>query len=403
MFEWSAKKIKVSELKEYEGNPRDLTEKGMADLKKSITKFGLAEPICCNPDYTIIGGHARKKTLETLGIKEVNIYVPNKKLNTEQIKELNVRLNKNQAGVFNFDMLANEFSIDELLDFGFDEKELDINLWNKTPEEKLDEVPEVQKEAVSKLGDIFLLNGKHRVMCGDSTNSSHVSELCANKRADMLFTDPPYNVDYEGKTKDKLKIKNDKIGDFVGFLTLAFANANENMRAGAVYYIAHPDVFAYEFITAIRACKWKQARPAVIQWVKDCIVMGRGDYHAQSEPLLYGWKEGAAHFEVLTRNQSNVWQNIKKPSRSEEHPTMKPVELMIRAIKNHSVGLILDLFLGSGSTLIACEQTNRICYGMEIDEHYIDVILKRYHNLYPDKKIECLNRKNFNFENLFNG
>jgi len=208
----------------------------------------------------------------------------------------------------------------------------------------------------------------------------------------MLCTDPPYNVDYEGKTKEKLKIQNDKIIDFVGFLTDSFLSADSVLKTGAVYYIAHPDIFAHEFISAVRACNWKQARPPVVLWVKDSLVMGRGDYHSQSEPILYGWKDGSAHLKVLTRTESNVW-NIARPKSSQEHPTMKPIELVARAIKNNSVGLILDLFLGSGTTMVASHQLNRICYGMELDPKYCQVIIDRMLKLDPSIEIKRNGKK----------
>src|SRR5690606_22797055 len=222
---WHIEKRKVSELKGNPKNPRNLTEKGLSDLENSIKKFGVAEPLVINQDGMICGGHGRKKILERLGIKEVDCYIPERELTEKEFDELNVRLNKNIAGEFNYDILANEFDLPDLLEWGFEESELDISLWKEeVPEEKLDEVPEPQKEAVSKLGDIFLIDGKHRIMCGDSTDSGHVGELCASQRADMVFTDPPYNVDYEGYTKDKLTIKSDSMADdkYAEFLSKVF-------------------------------------------------------------------------------------------------------------------------------------------------------------------------------------
>ena len=182
----------------------------MADLHKSIDKFGLAEPIVINTDGVVIGGHARLLALKEKGTKEFDCYIPDRKLTEKELQELNVRLNKNIAGEFDFDILANEFELTDLLDWGFEEKELDLSLWNDTPEEKLDEVPEPQKEAISKLGDLFELNGKHRVLCGDSTKEGDVGALMGEIRADMVFTDPPYNVAYSGRGKNKLgTIKND--------------------------------------------------------------------------------------------------------------------------------------------------------------------------------------------------
>jgi len=200
---WHIEKRKVSELKENPKNPRNLTEKGLSDLENSIKKFGVAEPLVINQDGMICGGHGRKKILERLGIKEVDCYIPERELTEKEFDELNVRLNKNIAGEFNYDILANEFDLPDLLEWGFEESELDISLWKEeVPEEKLDEVPEVQKEAVSKLGDIFLIDGKHRVMCGDSTKKEGVEKLMDGKKANLYFTDPPYSVNYTKKAKD---------------------------------------------------------------------------------------------------------------------------------------------------------------------------------------------------------
>lgn len=399
-MKWILKKVDVNQLKEWDKNPRQLTKKGIEDLTKSIKKFGIAEPLVCNSDFTVCGGHGRLKVIKELGIKEVDIYLPEKQLTDKQFEELNIRLNKNIAGNWDFDILANEFEQDELIEWGFEEKELvGLFIEDKTDEE-LDDAPEPQKEAISKLGDIFLLGGKHRVMCGDSTKEADVSELCANSKADMFLTDPPYNVDYTGKTKEKLKIKNDKIKnlDFRAFLIMAFKNADLNMKGGAVFYIWHADSEGHNFRSACFDIGW-QVRQCLI-WNKNSMVMGRQDYHWKHEPCLYGWKDGS-HLWASDRKQTTVI-DFQRPNRNGDHPTMKPVGLIEYQIKNNTKNddVILDSFLGSGSTLIACEQTNRICYAMELDPIYIDVILKRYNKLYPDKEIKCLTR-NVDFDKMF--
>ena len=403
-MKWIVKKIKVSDLKENPHNPRKLTEKGLNDLEKSITKFGIAEPLVCNTDLMICGGHGRKKILERLNIKEVDCYIPEKKLTEKQFNELGIRLNKNIAGEFDFDILANEFEVDELIEWGFDEKELDLNLWNNTDDSKLDEVPEIPKTALSRLGDIFEIDGKHRVMCGDSTKAEDVEKLMDGKKADMVFTDPPYNVDYSGRGKNtKTKIKNDCISmkDFETFLFLTFIALFNNTKEGAVAYIWHADskngirsTFEQQFANS----GWHLS--ATLIWAKKQASMGWQDYRSQHEPCLYGFKTKGQHKFYGDRSHTTLW--VQGRDTDYKHPTQKPIELSAKAINNSSKSedIILDLFLGSGSTLIACQQTNRICYGMEIDPIYIDVILKRYKKLYPEAKFKCLNRK-FDFDKLF--
>ena len=226
-----------------------------------------------------------------------------------------------------------------------------------------------------KYGDLFKL-GKHFLMCGDATNKNDVLKLMNEKKADMIFTDPPYNVDYEGAAG---KIQNDKMKDsaFYTFLFSAFTNMFENTKNGGAIYVCHADTEGLNFRNAYKNAGYKLAECLI--WVKNALVFGRQDYHWRHEPILYGWKEGAAHYFVDDRTQNTVWE-YNKPKRNEEHPTMKPLKLVGKAITNSSrVGeVVLDLFGGSGSTLIACEQTNRICYMMELDPKYVQTIINRY-------------------------
>ncbi len=228
----------------------------------------------------------------------------------------------------------------------------------------------------------------HRLMCGDSTSSEDVQKLMGGGEADLLITDPPYNVDYEGKTVDELKIENDKMSDgqFLEFLSKAFENAHKALKPGGAYYIFHADSEGENFRRAARESIGK-VRQCLI-WNKSALVMGRQDYHWKHEPCLYGWKDGASHCWNSDRKQTTVidWD---KPNRNGEHPTMKPVGLFDYLIKNssHKNDIVLDLFLGSGTTIIACEQNERVAYGMELDPRYVDVIIKRWET-FTGKKAE---------------
>jgi DNA modification methylase len=233
----------------------------------------------------------------------------------------------------------------------------------------------------SKPGSIYQL-GDHRLLCGDATDLGALSELMDGKQADLVFTDPPYNVDYEGKTKDALKIQNDKMGDnkFYTFLLDAFTNLCMLTREGGSIYITHSDSEGYNFRRAMMWAGWLMKQCLI--WNKNTMVLGRQDYQWKHEPILYGWKPGAAHYFIDERNHTTVW-DIPKPSRSAEHPTMKPVDLIKIALRNSSKkgALVLDTFGGSGSTLAACQLTGRTCYMSELDPVYVDVIRKRYAQL----------------------
>jgi DNA modification methylase len=246
------------------------------------------------------------------------------------------------------------------------------------PEVEEDEVPEVDEvgEPESKLGEVYQL-GNHRLMCGDSTDAAAVSELMDGTKADMVFTDPPYNIAYEGGSKKREMIKNDIVADFYQFLYDAYTCMFMATKGGASFYVCHADSERINFTKAfIDAGGYLSA---VIIWAKNNATFGRQDYFWKHEPILYGWNEQGSHKWYGDFKQDTIW-NIDRPSSSEEHPTMKPLALITKAIKNSSKqdDIVLDLFGGSGSTLIACEQTNRTCYMMELDPKYCDVIRKRY-------------------------
>jgi site-specific DNA-methyltransferase (adenine-specific) len=248
-----------------------------------------------------------------------------------------------------------------------------------------DEVPEPPVEPITKAGDLWLL-GDHRVLCGDSTKAEDVAWLMAGAKADLWLTDPPYNVDYTGKTKDALKVENDSMNDknFRKFLVDCFSQAFETMKPGASYYIWHADSEGYNFRGAVHDCKQK-VRQCLI-WKKNTLVMGRQDYQWKHEPCLYGWKDGASHGWYADRKQTTILE-FDRPSRSLEHPTMKPVALISYQIGNSTApqGLVYDPFLGSGTTLIAAEQLGRKCYGIELSPQYCDVIVQRWEKLTGNK------------------
>lgn len=264
----------------------------------------------------------------------------------------------------------------------FDLDLLGLRDFNLEPAEKIglvdeDQMPE-NVETRAKPGDLWLL-GEHRLLCGDATNINHVERLMAGHKADMVWTDPPYNVAYEGKTKDALKIQNDEMSSesFYQFLYDAHSNMLIFTNPGGAIYVAHADSEGMNFRKALIDSGWLLKQCLI--WVKQTLVMGRQDYHWKHEPILYGWAPGASHNWYSDRKQTTVLE-FDRPFRNAEHPTMKPIELINYCLTNScpSSGKVLDLFGGSGSTLIACEKTNRKCFTMEIDPHYCSVILKRW-------------------------
>lgn len=254
---------------------------------------------------------------------------------------------------------------------GSKEDEFDI-------EEALNEI----EDPITKTGDIWIL-GKHRLMCGDSTQKEDVMRLMNNQEADMLLTDPPYNVDYEG-TAGKIENDNMTETEFYNFLLDSFKNMFEVAKCGSPIYVFHADTEGLNFRNAFKSVGFKLAECLV--WVKNTFVMGRQDYQWRHEPILYGWKEGKAHYFIDNRSQSTVLE-FDKPTKNAEHPTMKPIDLLVYLIKNSSKenDLIVDLFAGSGSSMIAAEQTKRVCYTMELDPKYCDVVVKRWETLTGQK------------------
>lgn len=368
--------IALKDLKPYENNPRK-NDDAVKYVAESIKEFGFKVPIVIDKNNVIVAGHTRYKAAKKLKMSEVPCIIADD-LTDEQIKAFRLADNKvAEKAEWDFDLLNAE--LDDIIDldmelFGFEDALQD------DAEEAVEDEFEVElpAEPKSKLGDIYQL-GNNRLMCGDSTVLEDVEKLMGGEQADMLLTDPPYNVNYEGKTKDKLKIKNDQMGNdnFRQFLTDAFSNADMVMKPGAVFYIWHADREGYNFRGACFDAGWT-VRQCLI-WNKNSMVMGRQDYKWKHEPCLYGWKEGAGHLWASDRKQTTVI-NFDKPTRNDMHPTMKPIPLFDYQIKNNTKGgdVVLDLFGGSGTTIMACEQNGRRGYSMEYDPRYVDVIVDRW-------------------------
>jgi len=384
---WAEQTAKLKDLKPYERNPRRISKEAFAKLKQSIEQDGFHQRILCTPNLKVIGGHQRIKALQDLGWKEVQVLTPSRELTEDEYRRLLIRDNL-QAGEWDMDTLANEFTPEELTDWGFPEELLpkQEGVVNE-PDADEDEAPSAPAIAKTVRGDVYTI-GSHRLMCGDSTLIDDVDKLRNGVLVDQLVTDPPYNVAYEGKTKDALTIQNDKMDDsgFRKFLSDAFIAASTAMKPGAVFYIWHADSEGYNFRGACKDAGW-QVRQCLI-WQKQTMVMGRQDYHWQHEPCLYGWKDGAGHLWASDRKQTTILK-FDRPQRNGEHPTMKPVDLVAYQIGNNTKGgdIVLDLFGGSGSTMVAAHKLGRNAYLMELDEKYCDVIVQRMVKLFPELPI----------------
>lgn len=378
------------EIKYDQHNYRDHDERNLSLIKKSIQRCGAGRSILLDKNGEIIAGNATYKTLQELGIPVKIIPTDGKTAialqrtdldsNSRKRKELAAFDNSTSDGVrWNADNLAADFDLAELPELGIE----GLQVVEPEPEEIVEDEAPALGEAPTRVkpGDVWQL-GTHRLMCADSTEPTSLAKLMAGETANLLLTDPPYNVECVGKTKDALTIQNDRMEDgaFLEFLTDAFSAENEFLKPGGAFYIWHADSEGYNFRTAAKNIGWK-VRQCLI-WNKNSFVMGRQDYQWKHEPCLYGWKDGAAHYFVDDRTQSTVIE-CDRPSRSKEHPTMKPVKLLALQIRNSSrMGeIVLDPFGGSGSTLIACEQLGRKARLVELDPKYCDVILDRWEKL----------------------
>ena len=377
--------LPVDSLKPAAYNPRKKLKKGDKEyekIKKSIVEFGYVDPIIVNFDGTVIGGHQRLTVLSDLGYKEVQC-VQVRIDDENKVKALNVALNK-ITGAWNEELLADlmvdlqdaDFNLDLT---GFEAPEID-QLFSKVhnkevKEDDFDVDGELTKPTISKQGDIWHL-GKHRVICGDSTKLETYQLLLGDKKANLVVTDPPYNVNVE-ETAGKIKNDDMSDADFYQFLFNMFVNVEQSMEDDASIYVFHADTEGLNFRRAFKDAGFYLSGCCV--WKKNALVLGRSPYQWQHEPVLYGWKQKGKHQWFSDRKQTTIWE-YDRPKSSKEHPTMKPVQLMAYPIQNSSIRgtLVLDPFLGSGSTLIAAEQTGRICYGIELDEKFVDVIVIRY-------------------------
>lgn len=393
---------RVKELTPYEKNPRR-NDEAVKFVKASIEQFGFKVPIVIDAQGVIVAGHTRLKAAKELGMKEVPCIVADD-LTPEQVKAFRLADNKT-AEIAEWDVELLSLELFNLKDFsmerfGFSSDDSDADVVEDDFD--IDAATEEITEPKTALGDIWQL-GRHRLMCGDSTLPGDVAALMDGACADMLLTDPPYNVAYEGKAG---KIQNDsmKDGPFRKFLTLAFKNAEDVMKPGAAFHIWHADSEGYNFRGACRDAGLR-VRQCLI-WVKNSLVMGRQDFQWKHEPCLYGessvdeseneeahdpclygWSAGTHHW-YKNRKQTTILQ-FDKPNKSKEHPTMKPIKLFDYQIKcNTKPGeIVLDLFGGSGTAIMACEQNNRVAYVMELDQKYADVIVARWEAFTGDKAV----------------
>lgn len=380
--------LPIEELNPYENNAKLHPKEQIDQIVRSMEEFGNNDPIAIDENNVIIEGHGRLLALKQMGEKEVPV-IRLKHLTDEQKRAYILAHNQLTLNTgFDEEILAAELEsivgID-MTDFGFDLDVVDVveELTDVEEDSDFDVTP--PKEPKSKPGDLYQL-GNHRLLCGDSTSLDDVAKLMGGEQADMLLTDPPYNVAYEGATEDKLTIQNDDMEDedFRQFLRDVYASADSAMKPGASFYIWHADSEGYNFRGAAHDVGWT-IRQCLI-WNKNTLVLGRQDYHWKHEPCLYGWKDGASHNWYGNRKQTTV-MDFDKPTRNGEHPTMKPVPLFAYQMEMSSKkgDNVLDLFGGSGTTMIAAEQLGRNAYLMELDPRYVDVIVNRWEELTGQK------------------
>ena len=378
-------KKNVKDLLPADYNPRKDLKPGDPEyekLKRSIEQFGYVEPIIWNEKTgRVVGGHQRLKVLTDMGITEVDVVVVD--MDTEKEKALNIALNK-ISGEWDTEKLALVIADLQGTDFdvsltGFDPEELEDlfrdDVEGGVKEDDFDVEEELKKPTFSKAGDLWML-GEHRLFCGDSTKPETFDLLMNGKKANLVVTDPPYNVDYKGSAG---KIKNDSMAEdqFEQFLLAAYQQMEAAMADDASIYVFHSDSHGLAFRKAFEEAGFYLSGCCI--WKKQSLVLGRSPYQWQHEPVLFGWKKKGKHQWYTGRKESTIWE-FDKPKKNKDHPTMKPIALVSYPIMNSTMTgcLVLDPFGGSGSTLIACEQTGRVCYTVELDEKFCDVIVRRY-------------------------
>lgn len=386
MLNWTSKTIQISELKEYEHNPRRIGKKEFEKLVSSIKEDGYHQRIIVNQDNVIIGGHQRKKALLEAGLKEtdtVEVLIPDRKLTQEELDRINIRDNLS-FGEYDFDILANRFNVETLVDFGLPGDMLvgfgDDNLLADS--EDSSELETLPPEPKARLGDVYIL-GNHRLMCGDSTNPQHVDKLLNGANPILMVTDPPYGVNYKPEWREEVgkgarntgKVLNDDRYDW---------SEAYSLFTGDVAYVWHSALYTHKFAENLADNGFDLV--SLIIWNKQHFALSRGDYHNKHEPLWYAVRKGQKHNWQGRRDQSTVWDidnnNYGAKAKEEQtgHGTQKPLECMLRPILNNSKKgqSVYDPFGGSGTTLIACQKSDRNCYMMELSPAYVDIIINRW-------------------------
>lgn len=385
--QWNIETRKIKDLAPHSKNPRKLSKHDANNLKKSIEKFGLIDKPIITSEGKIIGGHQRISILKKMGNKEIDCYVADSELSQQDIDELNIRLNRN-AGEWDYDILANQWDVNNLIDWGFTEDELSIDLGSSELPEEDNQVLEPPKDPKTKLGDVYDL-GDHRIVCGDSTNGDCVGVCLNSKTPILMVTDPPYGVNYDPKWRDPLNKRKD------GSIHTARGKVQNDDKVnwalawslfpGSIAYVWCASWFLPEVAKDLDDCGFE--RKSLIIWVKQHFALSRGDYHWQHEPCWYAVKKGHNHNWQGARDQSTTWEisnlNAFGKNQDEErtaHSTQKPLDCMARPIRNNTAEGegVYDPFLGSGTTLLAAEQLNRICYGIELDPAYCDIVVDRW-------------------------
>ncbi|MGI6581887.1 MAG: site-specific DNA-methyltransferase [Erysipelotrichaceae bacterium] len=376
--------ISIDKLVPYVNNARTHSAEQIIKLRSSLREFGFVNPIIIDRDFNVIAGHGRLMAAKEEGISEVPCVFAD--FLTDAQKKAYILADNRMAMDAGWDEELLKIEMEELQNLGydlgytgFDEKEL-ADLFGiddkEVKDDEFDLTAALEKASFVERGDVWFV-GKHKLMCGDATSSEDVAKLMEDKKANLILTDPPYNVAF--KSSDGLTIQNDsmKNNDFYEFLFSSFKNMAEHLENGGAAYVFHADTEGLNFRKAFIDAGFHLAGCCI--WVKDSLVLGRSDYQWQHEPVLYGFLQNGKHPWYSDRKQTTIW-NFDKPKKNSNHPTSKPLDLLAYPINNSTQAnaIVIDTFGGSGSTLMACEQMNRICYTMELDEKYASVILRRY-------------------------